>query len=238
MQSDSHRPLYEVKANLFKGLAHPLRVRVLEVLSAAPEASVSELLDATGLEASHLSQHLAVLKRNLLVVGERRGNQVYYRLAYPQVADLLRVARTLLGEILETTERQLVERAGLPEIPPTASLTGTSATALTPGSPAVSGLPPPSSRAPPTTATCAARGAAISWRASRSGSSRCPLRSRSASHPARALSPGSSRPSSPVWSQRCSAGRTCRSRAPRVQWSSCSRRSSPRTARRCWHCCA
>jgi len=129
MQSDSHRPLYEVKANLFKGLAHPLRVRVLEVLSAAPEASVSELLDATGLEASHLSQHLAVLKRNLLVVGERRGNQVYYRLAYPQVADLLRVARTLLGEILDTTERQLVEGAGLPEIPPTASPTGTNATA-------------------------------------------------------------------------------------------------------------
>jgi DNA-binding transcriptional ArsR family regulator len=127
MRSDSQRPLYEVKANLFKGLAHPLRVRVLEVLSAAPEASVSELLDATGLEASHLSQHLAVLKRNLLVVGERRGNQVYYRLAYPQVADLLRVARALLGEILETTERQLVERAGLPEIPPAASMTATAA---------------------------------------------------------------------------------------------------------------
>ncbi|WP_370647356.1 ArsR/SmtB family transcription factor [Agromyces endophyticus] len=117
---DAHRPLYEVKANLFKGLAHPLRVRILEVLSAGPEASVSELLEATGLEASHLSQHLAVLKRNLLVVAERRGNQVFYRLAYPQVADLLRVARALLGEILQTTERQLVERTGLPEIPPAA----------------------------------------------------------------------------------------------------------------------
>lgn len=118
MLSDSSRPLYEVKANLFKGLAHPLRVRVLEVLATAPEASVSELLEATGLEASHLSQHLAVLRNYRLVIADRRGNQVHYRLAYAQVADLLRVARALLGEILETTERQLVERSGLPAIPP------------------------------------------------------------------------------------------------------------------------
>ena len=118
MLSEANRPLYEVKANLFKGLAHPLRVRVLEVLSSGPEASVADLLEATGLEASHLSQHLAVLRNNRLVTAERRGNQVHYRLAYPQVADLLRVARALLAEILEQTERQLVEQAGLPEILP------------------------------------------------------------------------------------------------------------------------
>ena len=117
MLPDASRPLYEVKANLFKGLAHPFRVRVLEVLATAPEASVSELLEATGLEASNLSQHLAVLRNYRLVTADRRGNQVFYRLAYAQVADLLRVARALLGEILETTERQLVERSGLPEIP-------------------------------------------------------------------------------------------------------------------------
>jgi ArsR family transcriptional regulator len=120
VSTDASRPLYEVKANLFKGLAHPLRVRVLEVLSAAPddETPVAELLAATGLEASHLSQHLAVLRNYGLVTAERRGNQVAYRLAYPQVADLLRVARSLLGEILQTTERQLVAQAGLPELPP------------------------------------------------------------------------------------------------------------------------
>ena len=117
MFTDPHRPLYEVKAGLFKGLAHPIRIRILEVLSAAPEVSVSELLNATGLEASHVSQHLAVLRRNRLVVSERRGSLVYYRLAYPQVADLLLVARALLGEVLQTTQQQLVERDGLPNIP-------------------------------------------------------------------------------------------------------------------------
>jgi ArsR family transcriptional regulator len=78
---------------------------------------VSELLAVIDLEASHVSQHLAVLRRNLLVASERRGSLVYYRLAYPQVADLLRVARALLGEILETTQQQLVETSQLPEIP-------------------------------------------------------------------------------------------------------------------------
>ncbi|MFB7844280.1 ArsR/SmtB family transcription factor [Microbacterium sp. NPDC056052] len=117
MLSDPNRPLYEVKAGLFKGLAHPIRIRILEVLSAAPEASVSELLAATELEASHVSQHLAVLRGNRLVLSERRGSLVYYRLAYPQVADLLRVARALLGEILQTTQQQLVEQNGLPALP-------------------------------------------------------------------------------------------------------------------------
>lgn len=117
MFSDASRPLYEVKANLFKGLAHPLRVRVLEVLAASTDDTpVAELLAQTGLEASHLSQHLAVLRNYGLVTAERRGNQVRYRLAYPQVADLLRVARALLAEILQATERQLVQQSALPEL--------------------------------------------------------------------------------------------------------------------------
>lgn len=117
MLRDLNRPLYEVKAGLFKGLAHPIRIRILEVLSTVPEASVSELLDAVDLEASHLSQHLTVLRRNSLVVSERRGSLVFYRLAYPEVADLLRVARALLGDVLRATQQQLVESEGLPDIP-------------------------------------------------------------------------------------------------------------------------
>ena len=116
--SDEHRPLYEVKANLFKGLAHPLRIRVLEVLSASPEVAVSDLLAETGLEPSHLSQHLSVLRRHHLVVADRRGSLVYYRLAYPQVADLLAVSRSLLVDILETTRDQLTGSATLPTLQP------------------------------------------------------------------------------------------------------------------------
>ena len=115
--SNSHRPLYEVKANLFKGLAHPVRVRILEVLAAATtDVSVTDLLTDTGLEASHLSQHLSVLRQHNLVVAERRGSQAYYRLAYPRVVDLLTIARSLMIEILETTQQQLVATVSMPTI--------------------------------------------------------------------------------------------------------------------------
>lgn len=112
----THRPLYEVKANLFKGLAHPIRVRVLEVLSTADSVSVTDLLSDTGLEASHLSQHLSVLRRHNLVVAERHASQMFYRLAYPEVTNLLTVSRALLVKILETTQQQLVSTVNLPDL--------------------------------------------------------------------------------------------------------------------------
>lgn len=105
---DRGRPITVVKAELFKGLAHPLRIRILELLTEADEVSVSELLAETGLEASHLSQHLRVLRGYGLVVSERRGSQVHYRLSHQSIAELLAVARTLLGEVLED-RRQLAD---------------------------------------------------------------------------------------------------------------------------------
>ncbi|HOQ53790.1 MAG TPA: metalloregulator ArsR/SmtB family transcription factor [Micropruina sp.] len=112
----SQRPLYEVKAGLFKGLAHPFRIRILELLSAAAEVSVTDLQNETGLEASHLSQHLAVLRRHRLVDSERRASHVYYRLADAKVADLLTVARELLLSVLATDREMLAEAIALPAI--------------------------------------------------------------------------------------------------------------------------
>lgn len=111
------QPLYEIKANLFKGLAHPYRIRVLEILSATDEASVADMIVETGLEASHLSQHLSVLRRYGLVSSERRASIVYYRLAFPQVADLLKVARQLLAELLRSSQEQQSTVQHLPELP-------------------------------------------------------------------------------------------------------------------------
>jgi ArsR family transcriptional regulator len=111
------RPLYEVKAGLFKGLSHPLRIRLLELLSDAEEHQVAELQDATGLEPSHLSQHLAVLRRHRLVVSDRRASHVYYRIAAPEVAELLTVARRLLAVVLGAESAHLENMATLPELP-------------------------------------------------------------------------------------------------------------------------
>ena len=115
--TQSQRPLYEVKANLFKGLAHPFRIRLLELLSDSPELTVSALQAETELEPSHLSQHLSVLRRHHLVVSERRGSHVFYRLADPRIRELLAVARALLLTMLSEDRDRLSEAEGLPAIP-------------------------------------------------------------------------------------------------------------------------
>jgi len=115
--SSRQRPLYEVKAGLFKGLSHPFRIRLLELLADEQEHTVAELQEATGLEASHLSQHLAVLRRHRLVVSDRRASHVHYRLAHPDVAELLAVARRLLAEIVAADVATMNDVAGLPALP-------------------------------------------------------------------------------------------------------------------------
>ncbi|WP_394214806.1 ArsR/SmtB family transcription factor [Brachybacterium vulturis] len=114
--SRSQRPLYEVKANLFKGLAHPYRIRILELLADAEEVSVASLQAETELEASHLSQHLSVLRRHHLVASERRASHVYYRLADPRIRELLAVARALLLTMLDEDRDRLDTARNLPQI--------------------------------------------------------------------------------------------------------------------------
>lgn len=109
-------PLYEVKANLFKGLAHPLRIRVLELLCADQELTVAQLLVAMDLEASHLSQHLSVLRKHQLVVSQRRGAAVYYRIAHPQVRELLLAARGFLTSVLQQSTQQEEQSRLLPNL--------------------------------------------------------------------------------------------------------------------------
>src|SRR5690349_2433746 len=93
------RPLYVAKAEFFKTLGHPARIRVLELLSERDHA-VAELLDEEAIEATSMSQQLAVLRKAGLVVSRKVGSTVYYSLTSPQVAELLLVARRILTEVL------------------------------------------------------------------------------------------------------------------------------------------
>ena len=88
------------KAELFKALAHPVRVRVLEQLVAG-ERAVGDLALALAVEPSHLSQQLAVLRRAGVVSTRRTGSAVFYALRDPRTSQLLYVARQLLVSSLE-----------------------------------------------------------------------------------------------------------------------------------------
>ena len=93
------RPLYQLKAEFFKTLGHPARIRVLELLSQR-EHAVSEMLPEVGIEPANLSQQLAILRRAGLVTSRKAGSSVYYSLTSPQVAELLAVARDILTNVL------------------------------------------------------------------------------------------------------------------------------------------
>ncbi len=108
----SSRPLSEIKAELFKALAHPARVRVLELLVEG-EQTVGEMAPRVGLESSHLSQQLAVLRRARLVTTRKDGPRVVYAIRDPATAELLAVAKRLLISSLAETEDLLHDlRAG------------------------------------------------------------------------------------------------------------------------------
>src|SRR5665647_2059352 len=80
-------PIYTLKAEFFKTLGHPARIRILELL-AEREHSVTELLPELGLESSHLSQQLAVLRKAGMVVARKQGNNVIYSIASKDMAEV------------------------------------------------------------------------------------------------------------------------------------------------------
>ena len=97
-------PLYQAKAEFFKTLGHPARIRILELLSERDHA-VHELLEAIDIEPSNLSQQLAVLRRTNLVVSRRQAGAVLYSVSVPEVRDLLIAARRILSGIIATQGR-------------------------------------------------------------------------------------------------------------------------------------
>jgi len=93
-------PLYQAKADFFRTLGHPARIRVLELLTERDHA-VHELLGAIDIEASNLSQQLAVLRRAGLVSARRENGEVVYSVSVPEVKDLLLAGRAILRQVAE-----------------------------------------------------------------------------------------------------------------------------------------
>lgn len=97
-----------VTSELFRALAHPTRIRILERLAGA-EHSVQGLQDALQLDQPGVSQHLAALRAKSVVTVRREGTQALYALRSPLIADLLRSARELLTHSLAESQSMLRE---------------------------------------------------------------------------------------------------------------------------------
>ncbi|MGQ0678298.1 MAG: ArsR/SmtB family transcription factor [Actinomycetota bacterium] len=102
------RPISEVKAEFFKALSHPARIRVLELLRDG-RLSVGELIPQVGLEPSHLSQQLSALRRANIVEGRKKGSTVYYSVSDPRIFELLEVAKQIISGSLSEARDLLAE---------------------------------------------------------------------------------------------------------------------------------
>lgn len=100
--------LQSFKADFFKALGHPLRIRILEILRGG-ERTVQELQAALGADQATASQHLAVLRGRNVVVARKEGTSVRYAMRDPLVGDLLDVARRLFNKQLTGTHAMLRE---------------------------------------------------------------------------------------------------------------------------------
>lgn len=99
---DDMEGLRQFKAEFFKALGHPMRILILETLRGGP-SSVGRLAEAIGAPESSISQHLAVLRSRGIVVTERRGTSVIYRVRDTELFELLDNARRIFNGNLSDT---------------------------------------------------------------------------------------------------------------------------------------
>jgi len=102
--------LQTLKAQFFKALAHPIRIRILEILVKG-EARVQDLQKALTLDQPIVSQQLARLRASGIVVSRKEGTTTVYGVADPEMAELLRVAKRILNRRLVGVRSLLRELA-------------------------------------------------------------------------------------------------------------------------------
>jgi len=103
--------IQQFKSEFFKALAHPMRIRILEILSEGPR-NVNELQTLLSSEGSAVSQQLAVLRNKNVVVGSKEGTTVTYSLRDPLIRELLAVAKQIFDNHLVDTISLLEEFRG------------------------------------------------------------------------------------------------------------------------------
>ena len=89
---------YQEQAQLFRALSHPVRLRILDILS-RQEACVCHLTAILGKRQPYVSQQLATLREAGLVTDRRDGTLIYYSLADEHLAELLEEGKTVVQDL-------------------------------------------------------------------------------------------------------------------------------------------
>lgn len=94
--------LQTFKAEFFKALSNPLRIRILELLRDG-DKYVHELQEHMGVDSAVVSQQLAILRNKNIVLGMKDGTKVMYTVKDPLLFDLLDVAKQIFNHSLNDT---------------------------------------------------------------------------------------------------------------------------------------
>jgi len=104
------RETYNSRATVIKALAHPSRLVILDAL-AGGEQCVRELQRVLGIDMSTVSRHLALMKSAGILADRKEGQQVFYRLRWPPILDLLDVVESVIQEDVRRKRGALRQKA-------------------------------------------------------------------------------------------------------------------------------
>lgn len=93
----------EARANIFRALGDPTRLRIFQTLSEASEPlHVTGICERTGLEPNLVSHHLQCLKNCALVEAERDGRKKFYEVSRPEAVELVALADECIRQNVES----------------------------------------------------------------------------------------------------------------------------------------
>ena len=95
------KELYEIHAEMCKVFSNPTRLEILNLLR-DKELSVTELIEKTKLSQANISQHLSIMKSKGIVISDRKGKNIYYRLTNPKIIKAFDIIKEILSERLRS----------------------------------------------------------------------------------------------------------------------------------------
>ncbi len=104
--------MIDFKAELFKSMGHPTRLRILELLRTG-EMTVSELQQNLEIDASSVSQQLSLMRSRQLVDARKQGTSVYYTVRDPLIFDIMDIAREIFQNQVESMQSMLDDEESL-----------------------------------------------------------------------------------------------------------------------------
>ncbi len=102
------KELYKIHAEICKVFSNPTRLEILNLLG-NKDMSVTELMDHTKLSQANISQHLSIMKAKGIVISERNGKNILYKLSSPKIIRAFSIIRELIKERLEKNRKIIQE---------------------------------------------------------------------------------------------------------------------------------